>query len=120
MIATSRDLPLLNKLGIIMNKVKHSGGCHCGAVRFEVYASPDLDVIHCRLVAILSQGLRGAVAPFQCFVHSLLEILCMWHLSSVQYPLVKCVATFLSCTVPFGKIIFSRLTPWLRIGEFIQ
>lgn len=29
-------------------RVNHAGGCHCGAVRFEVYASRDLDVVHCR------------------------------------------------------------------------
>ncbi|RVE63492.1 hypothetical protein OJAV_G00136830 [Oryzias javanicus] len=30
-----------------MDLVKHSGGCHCGAVRFEVRSSPDLHVFHC-------------------------------------------------------------------------
>uniref|UniRef100_A0A8C6KYY3 Centromere protein V n=1 Tax=Nothobranchius furzeri TaxID=105023 RepID=A0A8C6KYY3_NOTFU len=30
-----------------MELVKHSGGCHCGAVRFEVWSSPDLHVFHC-------------------------------------------------------------------------
>ncbi|CAI8034216.1 Centromere protein V [Geodia barretti] len=28
-------------------KVKHTGGCHCGAVRFEVWAPATLDVIEC-------------------------------------------------------------------------
>ncbi|GFR77355.1 centromere protein V [Elysia marginata] len=27
--------------------VEHKGGCHCGAVRFSVLASENLDVIHC-------------------------------------------------------------------------
>ncbi len=31
-------------------KVKHAGSCHCGAVKFEVYAPVDLDVVHCRLL----------------------------------------------------------------------
>uniref|UniRef100_A0A8C7ZX14 Centromere protein V n=1 Tax=Oryzias sinensis TaxID=183150 RepID=A0A8C7ZX14_9TELE len=30
-----------------MELVKHSGSCHCGAVRFEVWSSPDLHVFHC-------------------------------------------------------------------------
>ena len=31
-------------------KVRHTGGCHCGAVRFEVWAPATLDVIECKLV----------------------------------------------------------------------
>ncbi|KAI5615604.1 centromere protein V [Silurus asotus] len=27
--------------------VKHVGGCHCGAVRFEVWNSPDLHIFDC-------------------------------------------------------------------------
>ncbi|XP_035482324.1 centromere protein V isoform X5 [Scophthalmus maximus] len=30
-----------------MDLVKHKGGCHCEAVRFEVWSSPDLHVFHC-------------------------------------------------------------------------
>ncbi|XP_055370478.1 centromere protein V isoform X1 [Betta splendens] len=30
-----------------MDVVKHTGGCHCGAVRFEVWCSQDLHVFHC-------------------------------------------------------------------------
>ncbi|XP_034088906.1 centromere protein V isoform X1 [Gymnodraco acuticeps] len=30
-----------------MDLVKHTGGCHCGAVRFEVLSSPDLHVFQC-------------------------------------------------------------------------
>ena len=29
-------------------KVRHTGGCHCGAVRFEVWAPSTLDVIECK------------------------------------------------------------------------
>lgn len=28
--------------------VKHTGGCHCGAIRFEVWASADLHVFNCK------------------------------------------------------------------------
>lgn len=31
-----------------MEEVKHKGGCHCGAVRFEVWASRELDVYDCK------------------------------------------------------------------------
>ncbi|KAI3373460.1 hypothetical protein L3Q82_022074 [Scortum barcoo] len=30
-----------------MDLVKHTGGCHCGAVRFEVWSSPNLHVFEC-------------------------------------------------------------------------
>nr|XP_023868808.1 centromere protein V-like isoform X1 [Salvelinus alpinus] len=30
-----------------VERVKHTGGCHCGAVRFEVWNSPDLLVFDC-------------------------------------------------------------------------
>ena len=33
-------------------RVKHVGGCHCGAVRFEVFASRELDVLHCKCVCV--------------------------------------------------------------------
>jgi len=28
--------------------VKHAGGCHCGAVRFEVLAPRDIEVYDCK------------------------------------------------------------------------
>ncbi|PNJ04058.1 CENPV isoform 3 [Pongo abelii] len=28
--------------------VKHTGGCHCGAIRFEVWASADLHIFDCK------------------------------------------------------------------------
>ena len=31
-----------------VKKVRHTGGCHCGAVRFEVWAPETLDVIDCK------------------------------------------------------------------------
>lgn len=31
-----------------LERVKHAGGCHCGAVRFEVLAPRDLDVYDCK------------------------------------------------------------------------
>ncbi|KAK5918489.1 hypothetical protein CgunFtcFv8_003251 [Champsocephalus gunnari] len=37
-----------------MDLVKHTGGCHCGAVRFEVLSSPDLHVFQCKRCSTLS------------------------------------------------------------------
>lgn len=31
----------------VQQKIKHTGGCHCGAVRFEVWAPAVLDVVDC-------------------------------------------------------------------------
>ena len=30
------------------SKVKHCGGCHCGQVRFEVWAPKNIDVYDCK------------------------------------------------------------------------
>lgn len=38
-----------------MDLVKHTGGCHCGAVRFEVWSLPDLHVFHCKYVSFNSE-----------------------------------------------------------------
>ncbi|CAB1316410.1 unnamed protein product [Coregonus sp. 'balchen'] len=32
-----------------MDHVKHTGACHCGAVRFEVWNSPELIVFDCEI-----------------------------------------------------------------------
>ena len=34
-------------------QVKHTGGCHCGAVRFEVWAAKELDVYDCKYARVL-------------------------------------------------------------------
>ncbi len=47
----SIDLILTGEMNKV--KVKHAGSCHCGAVKFEVYAPVDLDVVHCRLLVRL-------------------------------------------------------------------
>lgn len=43
-----------------MELVKHTGGCHCGAVRFEVWSSPDLHVFECKY---------GYYITFSCFLY---------------------------------------------------
>uniref|UniRef100_A0A3Q4HI07 Centromere protein V n=1 Tax=Neolamprologus brichardi TaxID=32507 RepID=A0A3Q4HI07_NEOBR len=42
--------------------VKHTGGCHCGAVRFEVWNSPDLHVFHCGLENLTTYTFNTHVA----------------------------------------------------------
>ena len=37
-----------------INLVKHTGGCHCGKVRFEVLARPELRAYDCKLVHLNS------------------------------------------------------------------
>ncbi|CAJ0965534.1 unnamed protein product [Ranitomeya imitator] len=49
--AVYRDSPLIymDEKREYKGLVKHSGGCHCGAVRFEVWASADLHVFDCNI-----------------------------------------------------------------------
>ncbi|XP_053562084.1 centromere protein V [Bombina bombina] len=43
--------------------VKHSGGCHCGAVRFEVWASADLHVFDCNCSICVKKQNRHFIIP---------------------------------------------------------
>ncbi|KAM9320649.1 centromere protein V [Gastrophryne carolinensis] len=47
--------------------VKHSGGCHCGAVRFEVWASPDLHVFDCNCSICVKKQNRHFIVPSSRF-----------------------------------------------------
>ena len=44
-------------------EVVHKGGCHCGKVRFEFAASPDLDVFDCNCSVCYKKSL------FHCIIH---------------------------------------------------
>lgn len=50
--ALTKVLVMLIWFDLQMELVKHKGGCHCGAVRFEVWSSPDLHVFHCKYVCM--------------------------------------------------------------------
>ena len=43
-------LSLIKPIIMSANLVKHTGGCHCGKVKFEVQAKAELRVYDCKLV----------------------------------------------------------------------
>nr|XP_009671270.1 PREDICTED: centromere protein V [Struthio camelus australis] len=47
--------------------IKHTGGCHCGAVRFEVWASPDLHVFNCNCSICTKKQNRHFIVPASRF-----------------------------------------------------
>jgi len=47
--------------------VKHSGGCHCGRVRFEVLAPADIIVSQCNCSVCSKSGYRGLAVPADRF-----------------------------------------------------
>ncbi|OWK57346.1 Centromere protein V [Lonchura striata] len=49
------------------NLVKHTGGCHCGAVRFEVWASADLHVFNCNCSICTKKQNRHFIVPASRF-----------------------------------------------------
>ncbi|XP_077449342.1 centromere protein V [Stigmatopora argus] len=46
-----------------MDLVKHTGGCHCGAVRFEVWSSPNLHVFDCNCSVCTKKQNRHFIVP---------------------------------------------------------
>ncbi|XP_032072966.1 centromere protein V [Thamnophis elegans] len=47
--------------------VKHTGGCHCGAVRFEVWASDNLHVFDCNCSICVKKQNRHFIVPASHF-----------------------------------------------------
>nr|XP_025035072.1 centromere protein V [Pelodiscus sinensis] len=47
--------------------VKHTGGCHCGAIRFEVWASTDLHVFNCNCSICTKKQNRHFIVPASHF-----------------------------------------------------
>ncbi|NWU64523.1 CENPV protein, partial [Pterocles burchelli] len=47
--------------------VKHTGGCHCGAVRFEVWASAELHVFNCNCSICTKKQNRHFIVPASRF-----------------------------------------------------
>jgi len=43
--------------------ITHNGGCHCGRVRFEVTAPPDLTVSACNCSICAKSGYLGLIVP---------------------------------------------------------
>jgi len=48
--------------------VTHTGGCHCGRVRFEVTAPADLDVADCNCSICRKAGYLHLIVPAERFV----------------------------------------------------
>jgi hypothetical protein len=46
-----------------MDKITHRGGCHCGAVRFEVRAPARLTVQHCNCSMCSKTGYMHLIVP---------------------------------------------------------
>ncbi|KAB0359897.1 hypothetical protein FD754_004053 [Muntiacus muntjak] len=57
------------KLNIIeyQGLVKHTGGCHCGAVRFEVWASADLHIFDCNCSICKKKQNKHFIVPASRF-----------------------------------------------------
>lgn len=47
--------------------VQHAGGCHCGLVRFEVWAPADLDVLDCNCSICSLSGFWHLIVPKSAF-----------------------------------------------------
>jgi centromere protein V len=47
--------------------ITHSGGCHCGRVRFEVVAPAHLDVSNCNCSICTKSGYRHLIVPADRF-----------------------------------------------------
>ena len=54
-----------------MQLLTHKGGCHCGAVRFEVIAPKDLEVFECNCSICSKSGYLHLIVPASRF--SLIE-----------------------------------------------
>jgi hypothetical protein len=48
--------------------MKHTGGCHCGAVRFEVEAPDDVEVEECNCSICRMTGFLHLIVPKSAFV----------------------------------------------------
>jgi len=45
------------------DQVKHTGGCHCGAVQFEVDASPNMEITDCNCSICRMSGYWHLIVP---------------------------------------------------------
>ncbi|PKK22506.1 centromere protein V, partial [Columba livia] len=63
----SLNLSLISLSSEYRGLVKHTGGCHCGAVRFEVWASADLHVFNCNCSICTKKQNRHFIVPASRF-----------------------------------------------------
>src|SRR5271154_2913132 len=50
-----------------MERVRHTGGCHCGRVRFEVLAASSLQVLECNCSICSKAGYLHLIVPAEQF-----------------------------------------------------
>jgi hypothetical protein len=89
--------------------VTHTGGCHCGRVRFEVHAPAKLQVLECNCSICSKAGYLHLVVPADCFkLLSGAETL-------TTYSFNTHTATHLFCSVCGVKSFYvPRADPWSR------
>uniref|UniRef100_A0A663MG47 CENP-V/GFA domain-containing protein n=1 Tax=Athene cunicularia TaxID=194338 RepID=A0A663MG47_ATHCN len=63
----SQNLHVVSLSSEYRGLVKHTGGCHCGAVRFEVWASADLHVFNCNCSICTKKQNRHFIVPASRF-----------------------------------------------------
>uniref|UniRef100_A0A8D0F5P0 CENP-V/GFA domain-containing protein n=7 Tax=Neoaves TaxID=3078114 RepID=A0A8D0F5P0_STROC len=63
----SQNLSVVSLSSEYRGLVKHTGGCHCGAVRFEVWASADLHVFNCNCSICTKKQNRHFIVPASRF-----------------------------------------------------
>ena len=51
----------------LQDLIPHRGGCHCGAVRFEVLAPPDLEVHECNCTICSATAYLHLIVPAERF-----------------------------------------------------
>jgi hypothetical protein len=67
MAVTTSDAVNVGKQKSALQPVKHTGGCHCGEVRFEVCAPEELDVYDCNCSICYKKQYRQFVVPAERF-----------------------------------------------------
>uniref|UniRef100_G1U0Z7 Centromere protein V n=1 Tax=Oryctolagus cuniculus TaxID=9986 RepID=G1U0Z7_RABIT len=61
------DVSVVTRMSEYQGLVKHTGGCHCGAVRFEVWASADLHIFDCNCSICKKKQNRHFIVPASRF-----------------------------------------------------
>ncbi|KAL5473434.1 hypothetical protein EMCRGX_G027919 [Ephydatia muelleri] len=99
------------------DKVKHTGGCHCGAVRFEAWAPSDIEVFDCNCSICTKKQNRHFIIPEKDF--KLLKVLEKWTFYSDLGTLTRDITT-ISLKPVFLGIVSSTPTfsPSLRISPY--
>uniref|UniRef100_A0A8C0AMY1 CENP-V/GFA domain-containing protein n=1 Tax=Buteo japonicus TaxID=224669 RepID=A0A8C0AMY1_9AVES len=64
---SSQNLSVVSLSSEYRGLVKHTGGCHCGAIRFEVWASADLHVFNCNCSICTKKQNRHFIVPASRF-----------------------------------------------------